>query len=138
MMAAAILYNGASPTLAQEYQRIAAQIEIIEAMVSAPQYQSHQVLFALRELLDLAQEHFAHEEESGTDAAFPASFLHRLDHEYLLKSLRDYIAALVDTTEWPPANLRDNLRSWLGFHCRRYDEAYLRFAEQRRASGLIV
>jgi len=137
-MAIACMCDRAALSLAQEHQRIADQIKIIEAMISTPRYESHQLLAALRELLDLSQEHFAHEEESMTDAAFPGGFLHRVDHEYLLRSLRDYISALVDTTERPRSNLGDNLRSWLDFHRRRYDEAYLRFAELQRASGSIV
>ena len=137
-MPTAIMFNSGSLTLTQEHQCMADQIKIIEDMILAPQYESHQVLAAFRELLDLAQEHFAHEEESMTGAAFPGSFLHRLDQEYFLRSLRDSIAALVDATERPPANLCDNLRSWLGFHCRRYDEAGLRFADRQRASGLTV
>ncbi|MGA9600651.1 MAG: hemerythrin family protein [Methylocystis sp.] len=103
-----------------------------------PQYEAHTMLVALRKLIDLAQEHFAHEEESMIDAAFPGRLLHRRDHEYLLRGLRNYMSAFVDITDRPPPSLCDNLQSWLGLHCRRYDDAYLRFAEQRRSSASII
>ena len=127
-----------SRTLSAEHQCLAAQIKIIEDIMEEPQYEAHRMLVALRTLIELAQEHFAHEEESMIDTAFPGMLLHRRDHEYLLKGLRDYISAFVDITDRPPPSLCDNLQSWLGFHCRRYDDAHLRFAEQRPSSASII
>lgn len=74
-----------------------------------PQYEAHTMLVALRKLIDLAQEHFAHEEESMIDAAFLGMLLHRRDHEYLLRGLRNYMSAFVDITDRPPPSLCDNL-----------------------------
>jgi hemerythrin-like metal-binding protein len=114
------------------------QIKIIGDLTAEPRYDAHEILVAFHELVDLAQEHFGHEEEAMIDAAFPGMLLHQRDHAYLLRSLRDFIAALVDTAERPPSSLCDNLQSWFDFHRRRYDEVYLRFAEQRRTSGLTA
>lgn len=118
------------------HHRVAEQIEVIESLMAAPCYDSHGMLVALRDLLALAREEFSREEENMVEAGFPGLFLHRLDHEYLLKNLRDYIATFVDSAEQPRPNLCESLRSWLGFHHRRYDEAFLRYADWRRASGL--
>jgi len=128
-------YGAWSLRLSQEHQCIFDQMKRIEALVSEPDYDSHRVILALRDLLDLAQEHFAHEEEGMISSAFPGAFLRRLDHDYMLRSLRDFIAGLVDTTDRPPSSLCDNLQSWLSFHCRRYDEAYGRSAERRRPAA---
>ena len=127
-----------SRTLAAEHQCLGAQIKAIEHLMGEPQYEAHMMLVTLRKLIDLAQEHFVHEEESMIDAAFPGILLHRRDHEYLLRGLRDYMSAFVDIADRPPPGLCDNLQSWLGFHCRRYDDAYLRFAEQRRSNASII
>ncbi|WP_158658739.1 hemerythrin family protein [Methylocystis bryophila] len=111
------------------------QIAFIERVAAEPRFDAHRMVVALWELLEVTNQHFAHEEKAMVDDAFPRLALHRRDHEYLLKALRDYIAAFVDNTERPSASFCDNLRSWIGFHCRRYDEDYSRFSDWRRASG---
>jgi len=137
-MAAISMNESPSTPLLREHQCVWDQIKIIGDLTAEPQCDTHEILVAFRELVDLAQAHFAHEEEAMNDAAFPGMLLHQRDHEYLLRSLRDFIAALVDTAEPPPSSLCDNLQSWFDFHRRRYDEVYLRFAEQRRTSGLTA
>ena len=57
-----------SRTLSAEHECLAAQIKDIEHIMGEPQYEAHTMLVALRKLIDLAQENFAHEEESMIDA----------------------------------------------------------------------
>jgi hemerythrin len=114
----------------EEHIEIAAQIAVIRALVDKSPAESSALLAALAKLLNLTKEHFAHEEEIMIVSGFPGTLLHKRDHEYLVKGLRDYMAALADTTEPPAATFCDNLQSWLLFHIRKYDEAYMEFKER--------
>lgn len=118
-----------------EHAEIAAQIAKIRDLVDKSPAESSALLAALAKLLTLTKEHFAHEEEMMIVNGFPGTLLHRRDHEYLVKGLRDYMAALADTTEPPAASFCDNLQSWLSFHIRKYDDAYMEFKRRNEREG---
>lgn len=128
--------TGGTKAIPEEHIEIAAQIAVIRDLVDKSPAESSALLAALAKLLTLTREHFAHEEEIMIVNGFPGILLHQRDHEYLMKGLRDYMADMADTTEPPVAILSDNLQSWLMFHIRKYDEAYMEFKERKeRAAG---
>ena len=58
---------------------------------------------------------------------FPGMILHKRDHDYLLKNLIDFTASLSHGKVQFSKDIGINLRSWLSFHIKRYDETYADF-----------
>jgi hemerythrin-like metal-binding protein len=82
----------------------------------------------LRSLTAKARAHFDHEEEIMRHKDFAGLRLHQLDHDYLLNSLEKFVA-LVDAGKVEFAeDFGPNLESWLEFHIKKFDNAYLKWA----------
>ena len=63
------------------------------------------------------------------NSAFPGFAAHKRDHDYLLKSLINFTSALSHGTVPFSKDMGVNLRSWLTFHIKKYDETYVAFME---------
>ncbi|MFZ1109017.1 MAG: hemerythrin family protein [Rhodomicrobium sp.] len=85
----------------------------------------------LQDLIVTAQEHFQHEEAIMTKNEFPGLLFHKRDHEYLLRSLMDFASSLSHETVPVSIDIGVNLRSWLSYHIKKYDEAYVAFMDAR-------
>ena len=59
--------------------------------------------------------------------AFPGLIFHKRDHDYLIKSLMDFTSALNHGTTSLSNDMGVNLRSWLTYHIKKYDDAYVAF-----------
>ena len=60
---------------------------------------------------------------------FPGAAYHKRDHDYLLKSLIHFTSSLSHGTVPFSPDIGVNLRSWLTYHIKKYDEAYVTFIE---------
>jgi hemerythrin-like metal-binding protein len=90
------------------------------------------VIVLLEDLLQIAREHFQHEEAEMTMNAFPGLIFHKRDHDYLIKSLMDFTSALSHGTTSFSNDMGVNLRSWLTYHIKKYDDAYVAFIGSER------
>jgi hemerythrin-like metal-binding protein len=124
-------------SLANERWPLAERIEVasrqIEVFFSAQDIQTpaetERVIALLDHLLRTARKHFEQEETSMIDDNFPGFTFHKRDHDYLLKNLTYFISALGHGTLPFSNDIGVNLRSWLTYHTRKYDEVYLAFRE---------
>ena len=85
----------------------------------------------LAKLIETAQAHFQHEEALMVKNEFPGFASHKRDHDYLIRSLIDFTSALNHRTVPVSADIGVNLRSWLTYHIKKFDEAYVVFTEAR-------
>jgi len=114
-------------------EHIDAASNAIDLFFAAPANQAgadaRRIIALLEDLRDVAQAHFRHEEALMTKTAFPGFTCHKRDHDYLLKNLIHFTSALShDTVPFAP-DIGVNLRSWLTYHIRKYDDAYMAFIE---------
>ncbi len=86
----------------------------------------------LSELIELAKAHFEHEEDLMKKSEFPGFIIHKRDHDYLIRSLMHFASSLGHGTVPVSSDIGVNLRSWLTFHIKKYDEAYAAFAESAK------
>jgi len=87
------------------------------------------IIDLLEQLRDLAQAHFQHEEALMTKNNFPEAVSHKRDHDYLLRSLIHFTSSLSHGTVSFSPDIGVNLRSWLTYHIKKYDKAYVSFIE---------
>lgn len=60
---------------------------------------------------------------------FPGAIYHKRDHDYLLSSLIHFTSSLNHGTVPFSPDIGVNLRSWLTYHIKKYDEVYVSFIE---------
>jgi hemerythrin-like metal-binding protein len=100
--------------------------------VTPPSSPRHPVSSIAQELLEIAKAHFQHEEAIMAKNEFPGLIFHKRDHDYLIKSLNDFTWSLSHGTVPLSADTGVNLRSWLTYHVKKYDDAYVEFMEPAR------
>jgi hemerythrin-like metal-binding protein len=135
----------ARQSIVEEHRLLAEKIDQaclhIDAFFSAPAKQSPlefaRIVSLLDELIETAHAHFQHEEDLMTKNEFPGLIFHKRDHDYLLRSLMDFTSSLSHETVPVSTDIGVNLRSWLTYHIKKFDEAYVAFAGSRKpdASG---
>ena len=114
-------------SLPEEHIKIADQISIIRNEASRAIPDVGRIVSAVRELLNITKSHFQHEESVMLENHFPGMLLHKRDHDYLIRGLSDFMASVVDEAVPLSPAIGDNLQSWLTYHIKRYDDAYLEF-----------
>jgi hemerythrin len=117
-----------------EHQAIAAQIGLIREELQKPSPNAVLIFEYLEKLLEMTKAHFKHEEDHMVIDGYPGMLLHKRDHDYLVKGLRDFAASVVDETVGLSPSVGENLESWLRFHIKRFDDAYEAFANKRNQS----
>ena len=120
-------------------ERIDAASYEIERFFSAPANQSqlnvNRIVVLLGDIRDIAQTHFQHEESLMAKSDFPGAIYHKRDHDYLLNSLIHFTSSLSHGTVPFSPDIGVNLRSWLTYHIKKYDEAYVSFIEASNSSA---
>lgn len=124
-------------SIVEEHRLLAHRIDQaslqIDHFLSAPANQTLAEIGHLTELLEAlietAHAHFQHEEALMTKNAFPGLIFHKRDHDYLIRSLMNFTSSLSHGTVPVSSDIGVNLRSWLTFHIKKYDEAYVAFVE---------
>jgi hemerythrin-like metal-binding protein len=115
--------------LARRIDKAAVQIDHV---CSAPANQTPSEIKRLIELLEgvleAAREHFQHEEALMTKDGFPGLVVHKRDHDSLIRALKELMSSLGQGPVRLSTDIGMNLRSWLTYHVKRYDEAYAAFA----------
>jgi hemerythrin-like metal-binding protein len=113
--------------------RIDAASYEIDRFFAAPakqtQFDVKRIVDLLEDLRDIAQTHFLHEEALMAKNNFPGAVFHKRDHDYLLKSLIHFTSSLSHGTVPFSSDIGVNLRSWMTYHIRKYDDAYVTFME---------
>ncbi len=99
------------------------------AAANQTQFDAKRIIALLEELRDIAQTHFQHEEALMMKSDFPGAIYHKRDHDYLLKSLIHFTSSLSHGTVPFSPDVGVNLKSWLTYHIKKYDEAYAGFIE---------
>ena len=87
------------------------------------------IIVLLEDIRDIAETHFQHEEALMMKSDFPGAIYHKRDHDYLLKSLIHFTSSLSHGTVPFSSDIGVNLRSWMTYHIRKYDDAYVTFIE---------
>ncbi len=127
-------------SIVEEHRLLAEHIDNaskqVELFFSAPANQSRsdvkQVVVLLEELLEIARSHFQHEEALMASHEFPGLIFHKRDHDYLIQSLKNFTSALSHGTVPFSADMGVNLRSWLTYHIKKYDDVYAGCAKSAR------
>jgi hemerythrin len=113
--------------------RIDAASYEIERFFAVPakqtQFAVKRIIDLLEDLRDIAQAHFLHEETLMAKNNFPGAVFHKRDHDYLLKSLIHFTSSLSHGTVPFSSDIGVNLRSWMTYHIKKYDDAYVTFIE---------
>jgi len=113
--------------------RIDAASHEIERFFKDPANQTHldvnRIITILEDIQDIAKIHFLHEETSMIKNDFPGAIYHKRDHDYLLKSLIHFTSSLSHGTVPFSPDIGVNLRSWMTYHIKKYDDAYVGFIE---------
>ncbi len=130
-------------SIVEEHRLIAEHIDNasrqVEFFFSAPANQSpsdlRQVIVSLEQLVEIAKSHFQHEEGLMASHEFPGLTFHKHDHDYLLQSLKNFTSALSHGTVPFSPDMGVNLRSWLTYHIKKYDDVYVSFIESARPVG---
>jgi hemerythrin-like metal-binding protein len=134
-------YRAESPqsagSIAEEHSLLTGRIEeasrqievFFSARASQTAAETERVVALLGDLSETARRHFEHEETLMSENNFPGLVLHKRDHDYLLRNLMHFISALSHGTLPFSNDIGVNLRSWLTYHIRKYDDAYLAFSE---------
>jgi len=109
--------------------RIDAASNEIERFFAVPANQTRldieRIIGLLEDLRDIAQAHFLHEETLMAKNNFPGAIFHKRDHDYLLKSLIHFTSSLSHGTVPFSSDIGVNLRSWMTYHIKKYDDAYV-------------
>ncbi len=108
----------------EEHQAIAAQIDLIREELEEKQPDATLIYDSLRILLEMTKDHFKHEEAQMIIDSYPGMLLHKRDHDYLVKGLRDFTSSLIDGTVTLSPSLAEELKSWVRLHIKRFDNAY--------------
>jgi hemerythrin len=115
-----------------EHKEIADQITLIRRELEKESPDEAFVAHALRELLEITESHFRHEEDIMLIKGFPGMLLHKRDHDYLIKGLSAFTSSLVDATVKLLPGTGAGLQSWLKYLITKFDDAYLAFIQQER------
>ncbi|MGA9265076.1 MAG: hemerythrin family protein [Rhodomicrobium sp.] len=126
-----------SYSIIDEHRLLTDRIDVasyeIEKFFAAPanqtQFDAKRIIGLLEDLRDIAQTHFLHEETLMAKSNFPGAVFHKRDHDYLLKSLIHFTSSLSHGTVPFSSDIGVNLRSWMTYHIRKYDDAYVTFIE---------
>jgi hemerythrin-like metal-binding protein len=126
-----------SCSITDEHRLLTDQIDAasyeIERFFAAPakqaQFDAKRIIDLLEDLRDIAQAHFLHEETLMAKYNFPGAVFHKRDHDYLLKSLIHFTSSLSHGTVPFSSDIGVNLRSWMTYHIKKYDDAYVSFIE---------
>lgn len=125
-------------SIADEHRLLAERIEEasrqIEVFLSAPADQTagetQRIIVLLDNLSETARKHFEHEETLMIGNNFPGADAHKRDHDYLLKNLIQFTSALSHGRLPFSKDIGVNLRSWLTYHIKKYDDVYLAYIER--------
>ena len=131
------LDSGVSYSIIDEHSLLTDQIDAasyeIERFFAAPakqtQFDAKRIIDLLEDPRDIAQAHFLHEETLMAKNNFPGAIFHKRDHDYLLKSLIHFTSSLSHGTVPFSSDIGVNLRSWMTYHIKKYDDAYVTFIE---------
>ena len=131
------LASEVSYSIIDEHRLLTDQIDAasheIETFFAATSNQTHLVVKGIIDLLedirDIARTHFHHEETLMIKNDFPGAIYHKRDHDYLLKSLIHFTSSLSHETVPFSPDIGVNLRSWMTYHIKKYDDAYVSFIE---------
>ena len=126
-----------SHSILDEHRLLTDQIDAasyeIETFFAATSNQTQsnvkRIIDLLEDIVDIAQTHFQNEETLMIKNDFPGVIYHKRDHDYLLKSLTHFTSSLNHGTIPFSPDIGVNLRSWLTYHIKKYDEAYVSFIE---------
>jgi hemerythrin len=109
---------------------------LISGLLSKPANRTssefQQMAASLQELIVAAREHFQHEEAIMMKNQYPGLNFHKRDHEYLLTNLMEYASSLSHGAVPVSGDIGVNLRSWLTFHIKKYDEGYVAYMDARK------
>jgi hemerythrin-like metal-binding protein len=130
-------------SIAEEHRLLGERIDqaslMIDKFLSSPGNRSPDELALisalLGELIETAKAHFKHEEASMMKSEFPRFIFHKRDHEYLLTSLIHFASSLSHGTVPVSTDIGVNLRSWLTYHIKKFDEPYVAFNESRKRAA---
>ncbi len=121
--------------LAQRIDDASTQVDIFfSAADNKNADELRRIVVLIEELLEIARKHFQHEESEMAMNAFPGLRFHKRDHDYLIKSLLNFTTALSHETIPPSNDIGVNLRSWLTYHIKKYDDAYAKFLSSDNAN----
>jgi hemerythrin-like metal-binding protein len=115
-----------------EHAELVAKIEMVGNAIGKTPTDFDNLVKSIESLLKSTRYHFQHEEDIMFARGYAGLNKHRNDHDYLIRGLEDFLTRLVDKAITAPPELSDNLKGWLEFHIRKYDDAYLEFAETQK------
>jgi hemerythrin-like metal-binding protein len=127
------------PSIAEEHRLLAEQVDLasleIDKFFSEPAKRSpsdiRRLVHILGDFIETAEAHFYHEEGLMKKDGYPGLFLHKRDHDDLLKRLNRFASSLSGGRLPVPGGRGADLQSWLAAHTKKFDDPYIAFAEAR-------
>ncbi len=135
LAAASSLREASYPDIASEHARLASLIEIIETKLREDNANYLIVADHIRELMQLAREHFEHEEVIMEREQYSQKDYHIQNHQHLLRSLADYVALCEKGVLNIEADAGKNIRGWFSFHTRTVDEEFREWLANKGPHG---
>ncbi len=128
---------GFHPAIVDEHRMLAEKIDsvsheldkLFSALARKSQYDVSRIIALLEDLRNTAQAHFQHEEALMIKNDFPGLNFHTRDHDYLITNLIQYTSSLSHGAVPFSHDIGEDLRNWLTYHLKKYDEAYVTFLE---------
>jgi hemerythrin-like metal-binding protein len=126
-------------SIAEEHRLLAEQVELASLEIgnffskAAKRSPSDvkRLVRLLGELIETAEAHFHHEEALMKKDGFSGFFLHKRDHDDLLRRLNRFASLLSCGGVLVSAGISMDLQSWLTGHMQKFDEPYVAFTESR-------
>ena len=117
-----------------EHEALMGQLGVIRTVTSTIPQDNKRVVLELEALFNISEHHFIHEEKIMLEKKYDNFLIHRRDHAYLLNTLRSFIEAADHRPEHITPEVGVNLLSWITFHIRKFDDAYLLWAAENAKS----
>jgi hemerythrin-like metal-binding protein len=137
------LSTGNQQSIADEHRLLAEQVDwaclAIDKFFSEPGEKSRSdissLLHILGDLIETAEAHFYHEEVVMKKDGFSGLFLHKRDHDDLLRKLNGFASSLSGGRLAGPVRMSGDVRGWLAEHAKNFDDPYVAFANCCKQSG---
>lgn len=113
-------YSVGNAAVDHEHRELIGLINELQRVLESG-FEREQVVTALGEVYAQIAAHFALEEKSMRDSAYPDYEEHKADHEALLDQLRDFMDRVEDGDTTVEQWLPDELGQWFSEHFRTHD-----------------
>ena len=112
-------------SISEEHNALFEQIDLIDRALRIVPRDTGQIILSVKTLLEITHGHFKHEEILMEETRYDNFLAHKRDHDYLRNSLIHFLESVEHSVVPVLPDIGINLRSWLEFHVKKFDNAYM-------------